>query len=181
MCRVITDGLTKWKQTKPCQFLLRPTKNKVIKIWREPEETWTLNATTVELQHPSVQSRRRSSLNKCRKRDICKTPCPRQLIWGQTGAVRARACVCEQIDFVQHMCFMSVWWLKTDKGSMCVYVPTTHPWKQTVNERTVLFIRFSRLATCSHQPRATKRPFRLSIQPLPPCWTFDCNDSESNK
>lgn len=50
-------------------------------MWREPEETWTLNAifpppTIVKLQHPSVQPQ--TQPNKYRKRDIYKTPHPRQ-------------------------------------------------------------------------------------------------------
>lgn len=64
---------------------------------------------------------------------------------------------------------------------MCVYVPTIHPWKQTVTERTALFIKSCRRATCSHRPRATRRPFRLSIRPLPPHWSFDWTYSKSNK
>lgn len=117
--------------------------------------------TTVELQHPSVQPWRRSRLTNT-GRGTSTRPLTQDNQLTQT---------CEQIDFVQRICFMCVWWMKTDEGCMCVYVPTIHPWKQTMNERTALFIRSSRRATRSHGPKATKRPFRLSIQPLPPCLT----------
>ncbi len=159
-------------------------------MWREPKETWTLNAIFSPRHHCGVTASQCAATekkrpHKCRKRYIYKIPHPRQ---PTNPGMRTDGCcvcvrtpVCEQIDFVQSICFMCVWWLKTDKGCVWVYVPTIHPWKQTLIERMVLFIRSSRHVTCSHRPRAKKRPFGLSIQPLPPCWTFHWNYSKSNK
>lgn len=183
----INDGLTKWKQTKlsrPYQFLIRPTKSKVIKMCRKPEETWTFNtifplsATTVRLQHPSVQRRRRSSLTNAGRRISTRPPSPKTT--KQLGHEDRRVlCVCvwEQTDFVQLICFMFVWWLKTEKACM----PPIHPWKQTVTEGMALFITSSRRVTGSHQLEAKKRPSRLSLKSLPPCLTFDWNYCKSIK
>lgn len=95
------------------------------------------------------------------------------------GAVCVRAW--EQTDIVQLICFMCVCWLKTEKACMHCYVPTIHPWKQTVTDRMALFIKSSRYVTSSRQPKATKRPSRLSLQPRPPCSTSDWKYFKSSK
>lgn len=100
--------------------------------------------------------------------------------WGQTGAVCVRR-AWEQTDIVQLIRFLCVCWLKTEKACMRVYVPTIHPWKQTVTDRMALFIKSSRHVTCSRQPKATKRPSRLSLQPRPPCLTSDWKYFKSSK
>lgn len=112
--------------------------------------------TTMELQHPSVQPRRRSGLTNT-GRGISTRPLTQdnQLTqtWGQTGAV----CVCVWArmrvrvgtDWLCPTYMFYVFVMIEDRGCVCVYVPTIHPQKQTMIERTVLFIRSSRRATCS--------------------------------
>lgn len=186
----ITDGLTKWKQTKlrPYQFLIRPTKNKVIKMWRKPEETWTFNtifppsATIVRLQHPSVQKVcRRSSLTNAGRGISTRPPSPKTTRQLRHEDRRVWVCEREQTHFVQLICFMFMWWLKTEKACMHVHVPPIHPSKQTETEGMALFIASSRRATGSHQPEAKKRPSRLSPKSLPPCSTFEWKHCKSSK